>query len=971
MNTLTFLKHVLPSTGYKFIAVPRVNEQGKEVFAHLSADTFEKAAALVAKFDSSGHQVYFACSSFEQPYIETDKVNKYGKFKRKYRVQENALAAKALWLDLDCGEGKDYPTQEEALEDITRFCAESALPVPLLVNSGNGVHAYWVFNRELNVTQWKKIASMFRAVVDSFGVRHDPVCTTDICRVLRPVGSHNRKRDPKPVVVYNEAPLPEVVNVLEFANSLKHLIADRGLTVREDRQPAFVNELSSGMETVYPPSSAVEIAKSCNQVKLFAESHGNVVEPVWHAMIGLLKHTIESNDVCHQWSSGHPQYSESETQEKIDGWERGPSTCARLGELNASGCEGCQYKGKITSPIQLGVVVVQKPIEDSPATVEPCDESNSDEGMAEHIEQMPESMSEEYGWSDGLVAKTVGKNGLPSIAKFCDQYFWAVDYYVNNSGHYEMVWKIRERPGVYKEFKLTGAAIAVGGQSLYKELGERGIVPITRNKKYMDAYIASWFNVLKKQAEETHVYKQYGWQADWSFVMGSKRYLPNGDVIKVRLSGDAALQKYTQAFEPHGSAEEWINLIDRAYNYEGQEQYQFMLGVGFGAPLLRLFQNYGGLTINGFSPERGLGKSSAGELALSIYGNPKLLFQTKQGTTFNAFTSHCGVMNSLPVVLDEVTNIDPKELSDMLYHFSQGKGKDRLNRSAGQTENTLNWSTLLQTSSNRSLISLVGAMKASADAEMGRIMEWQFKKTTKFTKEEADSIIERAKLVYGQVGIEYIKYIVANREEVTELLLKTRRAIDERVGATTQDRFSSAGVASVITGLFIAKQLGLVNFNIGNLTNWAVIKLRDLRDTIAVSSPPITEQFANMLTELNKGFIVTNIEGDARSGHAAMLIRGPVGNNITGRLIQDTNTLYINQATVRKWCAHNQSDYSEMFRIMVGSGAVHFDVPHYNISKGTKEYALAPARCWKVDLNNVLGYEVPAAEVKPLRSVGS
>ncbi len=57
---------------------------------------------------------------------------------------------KALYLDLDCGEGKastgsGYATQLDALEALRDFCEKCGLPRPLIVDSGGGIHAYWPF----------------------------------------------------------------------------------------------------------------------------------------------------------------------------------------------------------------------------------------------------------------------------------------------------------------------------------------------------------------------------------------------------------------------------------------------------------------------------------------------------------------------------------------------------------------------------------------------------------------------------------------------------------------------------------------------------------------------------------------------------------------------------------------------------------------------------------------------------------
>jgi len=80
-----------------------------------------------------------------------------------------------------------------------------------------------------------------------------------------------------------------------------------------------------------------------------------------------------------------------------------------------------------------------------------------------------------------------------------------------------------------------GAAIAIGGREIWQELGSRGVVPRAGKKKHMEAYVTSWFNELKRKAEETHVFSQFGWQRDGSFVVGNKQYKPDGSVLNIRM----------------------------------------------------------------------------------------------------------------------------------------------------------------------------------------------------------------------------------------------------------------------------------------------------------------------------------------------------------------------------------------------------------------------------------------------------
>jgi hypothetical protein len=77
-----------------------------------------------------------------------------------------------------------------------------------------------------------------------------------------------------------------------------------------------------------------------------------VSEPLWRATIGVVKFTIEGEALCHEWSKGDPRYDKEETQQKIDGWKRGPALCETFRALPDGKCNGCEQTCK--SPIQLG-----------------------------------------------------------------------------------------------------------------------------------------------------------------------------------------------------------------------------------------------------------------------------------------------------------------------------------------------------------------------------------------------------------------------------------------------------------------------------------------------------------------------------------------------------------------------------------------------------------------------------------------
>jgi hypothetical protein len=178
-----FLAKVIPDDGVYFMfRIHRTAERkGQKAIYDLAS-----LAAELAKFCDQGFDVYHACASFNDG---------------NSREAANARSLRALYIDLDCGEekvraGKGYATKGEAEEALRGFCIATGLPFPLLVDSGGGLHAYWPLKEVAPAAAWKTVAERLKALCGAHGLMADTNVTADAARILRPVGSYNRKYDP-------------------------------------------------------------------------------------------------------------------------------------------------------------------------------------------------------------------------------------------------------------------------------------------------------------------------------------------------------------------------------------------------------------------------------------------------------------------------------------------------------------------------------------------------------------------------------------------------------------------------------------------------------------------------------------------------------------------------------------------------------------------------------------------------------
>lgn len=172
MTVREFFDRVLPQQG-KFL----VFEQPRK--CHHVFEDKTQLAKFVDEYD--GGQIFHACGSYSSG---------------KSRKAENVQAMGSFFLDLDCGPGKDYPDQESAARALMGFCKAAKLPMPMVLNSGGGLHVYWPLTADVNPDEWKPVAAALKALCAAHGLLADRNCTTDSARVLRPPGTLNRKYSP-------------------------------------------------------------------------------------------------------------------------------------------------------------------------------------------------------------------------------------------------------------------------------------------------------------------------------------------------------------------------------------------------------------------------------------------------------------------------------------------------------------------------------------------------------------------------------------------------------------------------------------------------------------------------------------------------------------------------------------------------------------------------------------------------------
>lgn len=951
MNTQDFLRLILPPQGKHFFVVT-IAANGRP--SHYHSTNIDNVARCAQKRDQdSDVNVYYGMASYKsESYIDD-------KGKKRKRTQDNVDQLNCFWIDLDCKgrEGdRDYPSQRDALLDIARFRNATGIPRPTaVVDSGYGLHMYWVLDEAINADEWVRVADSWRATLDKHGVKHDSSCTTDSARILRPVGTHNKKdgQDAREVTLLGS--IGDRINLDDFAGCLTRTITT--FTVAPLMTASGDMELNVLAESAveYPPSSIREVVKSCMLMREIGRLGGDVSYDLWRGALGIVKHTVEGAKAAPFFSNKHKDYSAEATLAKMESWEAGPATCEFMAKSavpdRINVCAKCTQKSRVKSPLQLGydktpiiTEVVSTVVGGDPITT------------VHEVPPMPPSMKD-FNWVNGQIIRTIEdkdatkKNGayVPMIVPICSHMFYPSRYYLDESGKHQMIWTLREHEGVYRDFTLTGSAIGTSGANLFKELGEAGVTSIGASAKpHLESYISKWVNEIKRQQKGAETFTRFGWYGD-SFLHGDTMYCPNGDAKKVRLAGDAA--EIGQFLKPAGTLEKWKALIDEAYNHPGAEAYQFAICAGFGSLLIPFMNVAGGPVISSTSYTSGRGKTTAARNAFGIYGDPgekSKATLSSSSVTQKAIFAVAGILHNYPVIVDEITNSEGMTLSDTVYTWSQGQTRIGLRNTGELRKSGPGWSGIMHSTSNMPVLNIIAGVKPTANAEVMRLIEYDCSDTHRLDKDIADRVFIELKQNYGVAAEVYIPWLVQNLEEAKATMRETQRSLDKQLNLMPEHRYWSAGYAVVVAGAIMAKHLELIDFDIQRIIKWIENQKSAMVARIKYTVLSAEESFGMMLKDIGPGLLITDTEGGKSSKNAAFILQEPRG-PMTGRVITTLGVAYIPQPVINAWCSKNKTDSNAMMIAAKHAGwLVSEDAERRYPGKGTN-YTMGQIRCFTIN----------------------
>jgi hypothetical protein len=186
--------------------------------------------------------------------------------------------------------------------------------------------------------------------------------------------------------------------------------------------------------------------------------------------------------------------------------------------------------------------------------------------------------------------------------------------------------------------------------------------------------------------------------------------------------------------------------------------------------------------------------------------------------------------------LDEVGNLDGRDLSAIVHKISTGKAKIRMQASVNaERMHEFSASMIAIFTSNHSLYDKISTYKKNANGEVARLIEFNMKKPKCFDDDPTlgVTLFQPLNTNHGHAGIEFIKALFKyTDEEITTKINKYIKKIKVDFGDDSTYRFWENAVAATFAGAEVANEAGIVKFELDHIYDAIISQLINLRDNV-------------------------------------------------------------------------------------------------------------------------------------------
>jgi hypothetical protein len=604
---------------------------------------------------------------------------------------------------------------------------------------------------------------------------------------------------------------------------------------------------------------------------------------LWHKLIHLLAYTEDGADYIHAIGEKHDQYSPSATEGRFKYSQTikgrvGPTLCTTIESFLPSKCQVCPFRGKIKSPLTLGLVRdsflphgwkmdaegIHKPIK--------FDEKGNAEDWVRAIP---------YMFTDVELYSTAFGNGLQFMA--------------------------HNGPRQHSALVL-GVDMADHAMTLSKSLMMDRIMLTDNEIQEFKRVMIPWMRKMEMVREAKPApLTGLGWM-----TTGEKVGFANGRVIFMEdgttspVSGvDRTLAK---EYSPRGEAKPWHAAATAVLAGECHA-IQAAIMSAFAAPLLT-FTGVSGIMLSLHSRDSGTGKSTALRVAQAVWGDP-IRGVNALNDTANSMAKKFGFLNNLPAYWDEVRLRDEvRNFVRMVFQLGQGKEKQRLTSNAKMQEMGT-WSTITTIATNEPVLDHVDAIANNTNAGRLRVFEVDVP-VRKLDDATVQLQLRALNSNFGHVGEDYAAWLAKNHQDVDKLVQRLQLKVVKDLSASNDERFWVALTASLLGAAHIANARGYVKFDIPRYQTWLYEQFHKQRGDAGMQYIPIEERVVSAVVDYadkmrDQFLVVEHATAKGRRDVGRILIQPPI-REFLGLLATKDKILRVKKGAFRDWLYENQKE---------------------------------------------------------------
>lgn len=819
-----FLSLVLPTEGAGVYAA--WNGADKR---HSFYNTLDDLATALQAIDEAGGVAYYATATFNAP----------------RRLISNVQAKKSLYVDIDFKDF-DKPDAPEALKAVPKeerttyslgllrtFCKERGLPpASYVMSTGGGLHIYWALEENATRAEWQPYAEALKQSLLAAGVPIDDACTADASRLMRPLGTHNRKYTPayktEGFSVGKPVPLSRFDSLLgSVAPALNIPSAASALNMP--------NQASSGGHKKFWIQQIVE-SNQCQMMRkaLTAEGQAAASESLWSDLLATCSQAEDGAYYAHEFSKlDEGRYSAEAVNEKLVAWggQQHPRTCARFAQHVPNQCGNCQHKTAGGSPIRFGYTppgytenspsmeydpsdVVYAMLREQMKKFYPDDDASLVDGYKPPAQWPVGFGFDPVNFRTFTVKETIDEEGekVRSISPLWSGVFWPQHKLRDDLGslQYEFVFwgKKDERPvRVILNQDLYG-----NRTKIVATLTAYGFPMAGAFDKQALAYFYKTLDLLNEKVSDLPMSDAFGWGMNNSIFNFGTAYttLKDGTVETIPSLISPHAKQYKIMLSRKGNLDTWKRAVA---TYEGPTTavHRFGLMAGFASVLMPFTTNGKAHLLHLYSDASGSGKTSLQRAIWSIWAEPTI---DAGRATYRAMIDKFGIYGCLPGIVDEITKLDANTLREFAFDVAAGEPRARLSQSGNRLQQGQHWS-LIGISSANTDIEYEIVNTGNAEGELARITSLEMPAGALNNGNEV--IFREIDNNYGMAGRLFVEALL--KIGVNELRARLRNKageLNDRFCRGEQQRAANRFRVDMFSSILIANEitteLGLTNF---------------------------------------------------------------------------------------------------------------------------------------------------------------